>query len=63
MVWSYLEIDVFEGSNTGLVIAEIEVEHEEQLFQPPPWLGAEITGDARYYTVTSLNIPFQHLPR
>ncbi len=43
------EIDVFHDANEGLLIAEIELEHEYQNFSKPDWLGEEITGDARYY--------------
>ncbi len=43
------EIDVFLGENQGLVVAEIELEQEEQYFSRPHWLGREVTGDARYY--------------
>jgi adenylate cyclase len=45
-VW---EIDVFAGDNEGLVIAEIELPDEDAVFDRPPWLGAEVTDDARYY--------------
>lgn len=46
------EIDVFSGENQGLVIAEIELEHEDQPFERPPWLGDEITSDDRYYNAS-----------
>ncbi len=46
MVW---EVDEFLGENSPLVVAEIELEHVEQPFEKPPWLGEEVTGDARYY--------------
>ena len=42
------EIDVFEGENAGLVIAEVELEHEDQSFARPPWVGREITRDEQY---------------
>jgi adenylate cyclase len=45
------EIDVFEGAHEGLVIAEIELPHADATFERPPWLGKEVTGDARYYNV------------
>ncbi len=41
-------VDVFEGENAGLVVAEIELSAEEQVFERPPWLGAEVSEDARY---------------
>ena len=43
------EIDVFEGEHAGLVIAEIELAHEDAGFARPGWLGEEVTDDARYY--------------
>ena len=44
------EVDVFRGSNAGLVIAEIELEAEDADVELPPWLGAEVTGDRRFYS-------------
>ena len=41
-------VDVFDSDNKGLVTAEIELEHPEQYFYQPSWLGAEITDDPRY---------------
>ena len=43
------EIDEFQGDNAGLVIAEIELDHETQSLDLPHWTGAEITGQAAYY--------------
>lgn len=48
------EIDVFEGENAGLVIAEIELSDPEQLFPLPDWIGAEVT-DLRPYGNSSLS--------
>ena len=44
------EVDVFEGDLAGLVTAEVEFGSERQSrdFQPPAWLGKEVTGDRRY---------------
>lgn len=55
LVW---EIDVFQGMNSGLIIAEIELAHEDQVFEIPPWLGEEITGIARYYNANLAVSPF-----
>lgn len=52
------EIDVFRGENEGLVIAEVELEREDQAFERPEWLGQEITGDARYYNASLSAKPF-----
>lgn len=43
------EVDVFEGDNAPLIVAEIELAHEDEPFLRPDWLGAEVTEDARYY--------------
>ena len=39
------EVDVFHGLNEGLLLAELELEHESQVFSKPDWLGVEVTGD------------------
>ncbi|NNK73672.1 MAG: CYTH domain-containing protein, partial [Flavobacteriaceae bacterium] len=36
------EIDEFEGDNSGLVIAEVELTHENEHFEKPDWLGDEV---------------------
>lgn len=45
-----VEVDVYDGSLTGLVVAEIEFASEEEsaAFVPPDWFGAEVTDDPRY---------------
>lgn len=45
------EIDVFSGENDGLVLAEIELEHEEQNFELPEWAEKEVSDDRRYYNL------------
>lgn len=52
------EIDVFEGANQGLILAEIELEHEEAEFALPPWAGAEVSDDPRYYNVYLAHHPY-----
>ncbi|MEX1111680.1 MAG: CYTH domain-containing protein [Chthoniobacterales bacterium] len=42
------EIDEFAGSNAGLIVAEIELHREDELFAKPPWLGSEVSGDRRF---------------
>ncbi|BBE71725.1 CYTH domain-containing protein [Oharaeibacter diazotrophicus] len=44
-LWS---VDVFEAELAGLVVAEIELDHEDRFFERPSWVGAEITHDRRY---------------
>jgi len=48
------EIDVFKGENAGLVIAEVELTHPEQIVPLPEWIGAEITS-LRAYSNSSLS--------
>ncbi|GAB6008711.1 CYTH domain-containing protein [Dysgonomonas reticulitermitis] len=43
------EVDEFHGDNEGLVMAEIELSDEADIFEKPDWLGDEVTGDERYY--------------
>ena len=52
------EVDVFEGANQGLVIAEVELQSEGQIFEKPDWLGEELTGDKRYYNAYLSVHPF-----
>ena len=53
------EIDVFEGDNKGLVVAEIELSDKEDVFSKPEWLGEEVSGDARYYNTCLVKHPFK----
>lgn len=43
------EVDEFHGVHEGLLIAEVELQHEDEPYEKPHWLGQEITGDIRYY--------------
>lgn len=43
------EVDVFEGANEGLVVAEIELTDAGEHFDRPSWLGREVTAERRYY--------------
>jgi len=56
------EIDVFQGDNHGLVIAEIELPHEHQAFTRPDWLGREVTSDRRYSNASLAATPFKRWP-
>lgn len=51
------EIDVFEGRHTGLIVAEVELEAEDQALELPPWVAEEVTGDPRYYNVNLASRP------
>lgn len=52
------EIDVFEGDNAGLIVAEIELTHEDEAFARPDWLGEEVSSDPRYYNVCLAERPY-----
>ena len=45
----YWEVDVFDGRLEGLILAEIELENEQETFDKPEWIGEEVTGQAQYY--------------
>lgn len=53
------EVDEFFGNNKGLLLAEIELESEEEEFLKPEWLGKEVTGDKRYYNSWLSKNPFR----
>jgi CYTH domain-containing protein len=53
------EVDEFSGDNTGLVVAEIELEQEDQPFEKPVWLGEEVSLDHRYTNAALARKPFK----
>lgn len=53
------EIDVFKGENKGLIIAEIELNSENEVFKKPKWLGKEVTGITKYYNSNLSQKPFK----
>ncbi len=57
MVW---EVDEFAGENTGLVVAEIELDSAEQHVELPDWVGQEVTEDARYANSSLVKQPFRN---
>lgn len=52
------EVDIFEGSNQGLIIAEIELESEDEDFSLPEWVSEEVTQDKRYFNVNLVERPY-----
>jgi adenylate cyclase len=58
-VW---EVDVFEGENSGLVVAEVELDSAEEPFDRPPWVGEEVSHDPRYYNVSLVKHPYRDWP-
>jgi adenylate cyclase len=56
MTW---ELDVFSGANAGLIMAEIELESEDQPFGLPDWVGPEVSADPRYRNGCLVRHPFR----
>lgn len=52
------EVDVFTGLNAGLIIAEVEISHEAEIFEKPDWLGEEVTGNVQYFNSYLSRHPF-----
>jgi len=55
LIW---EIDEFFGDNQGLVVAEVELDSEDQSFEEPDWVVKEVTGDPRYFNVNLVEHPY-----
>lgn len=53
------EVDVFEGKNDGLIVAEIELQNENEAFEIPHWVAQEVSDDARYYNANLIHHPFK----
>jgi adenylate cyclase len=56
MTW---EVDEFHGDNSGLVVAELELDSEDAPFSRPAWLGVEVTHLRRYYNVCLVTHPYR----
>lgn len=52
------EVDEFYGENQGLTLAEIELSSEDESFAKPEWLGAEVTGDVKYFNSMLMKNPY-----
>ena len=52
------EVDEFLGQNAGLVVAEIELASEDEVFAKPPWVGREVSDDARYFNSQLATNPY-----
>jgi adenylate cyclase len=57
------EIDVFEGENEGLVVAEVELDSEKQEIDLPDWVGEEVSFDVRYFNANLVAFPFSKWER
>lgn len=53
------EIDEFFGENQGLIVAEVELESEDQNFPRPDWVLEEVTGDPRYFNSNLIKKPYK----
>jgi CYTH domain-containing protein len=53
------EVDDFGGANTGLLVAEVELDEDGQTVELPPWVGDEVTDDPRYYNANLIAHPYR----
>lgn len=53
------EIDVFEGDNQGLKVAEVELESEDEVIELPEWVGKEVSLHERYYNMRLTQYPYE----
>lgn len=58
-----IEVDEFFGENQGLVMAEIELESEDEEYLRPDFLGKEVTGDRKYYNSHLMRAPYTLWPQ
>jgi len=56
LIW---EVDEFFGENEGLILAEVELAHEDQAIPKPSWIGTEVTDDPRYFNANLVNHPYR----
>ena len=54
------EVDEFSGENEGLILAEIELQSETDIFETPHWLGLEVTNDNRFYNSYLSQNPYKN---
>ena len=55
LIW---EVDEFFGDNQGLIVAEVELQREDQQIPKPEWVGDEVSGDPRYFNSNLIKHPF-----
>jgi len=53
------EVDEFYGENSGLIVAEIELNSEDEDFIKPAWLGEEVTGQVKYFNAMLMKNPYK----
>lgn len=54
------EVDEFLEENDGLILAEIELQQEDESFKKPSWLGKEVTGNLDYYNSNLITNPYKN---
>jgi len=54
------EVDVFYGDNEGLVVAEVELEDEDEKVELPSWIKQEVTSDIKYYNNQLIKNPYKN---
>jgi len=57
------EIDVFHGENDGLIVAEVELRAEDEVFELPEWVLEEVSDDPRYFNSNLMRSPFNSWPK
>ena len=53
------EIDEFHKKNAGLIVAEIELKSEDEIFEPPSWIMQEVTSIGKYYNMNLATNPYE----
>jgi adenylate cyclase len=53
------EVDVFDGENAGLVLAEVELRTADEAIDHPPWLADDVSGDPRFYNANLVTAPYR----
>ncbi len=53
------EIDEFQGENKGLIVAEIELDNENEIFDHPVWIGQDVSHEKKYYNSLLVAKPYK----
>ena len=57
LIW---EVDEFFGENQELILAEVELESEDQPYDKPDWITDEVTGDPKYFNSNLIQTPYKN---
>ena len=52
------EVDTFHGANAGLIVAEVELESEDQPVHCPDWIGREVSSESKYFNSQLMKAPY-----